>query len=112
MRIESFAHHPLLDLAGVVTNTHHERWDGTGYPNGLAGEQIPIEGRIVAVADVFDALGNARPYKNALPPAKCLEIMDQDRGRHFDPQVLDALHRRIEDVLRVYAENTDVRVAA
>jgi putative two-component system response regulator len=111
-RIESFRHHPLLDLAGVITRTHHERWDGTGYPNGLAGEQIPIEGRIVAVADVFDALGNARPYKHAMPAAKCLEVMENERGRHFDPQVLDALNRRFDEVLRALAENSDMRVAA
>jgi putative two-component system response regulator len=112
MHIDPSSHHPLLDLAGIVTRTHHERWDGTGYPSGLKGEQIPIEGRIVAVADVFDALGNARPYKNALPPEKCLEVMDQDRGRHFDPQVLDALHRGLAAVLQVHNENNDVRAAA
>jgi putative two-component system response regulator len=103
---------PLLDMAKTIALTHHEKWDGSGYPFRLAGEQIPIEGRIVAVADVFDALGSARPYKAALPPDRCLEIMAQERGRHFDPAVFDALWRRIEDVLRVYSENADARAAA
>lgn len=104
--------HPLLDTAKSIALTHHEKWDGSGYPAGLTGEQIPIEGRIVAVADVFDALSSARPYKAPLPPERCLEIMAQDRGRHFDPAVFDALSRRIEDVLRVYCEHPDVRAAA
>jgi putative two-component system response regulator len=104
--------HPLLALARTIALTHHEKWDGTGYPNGLAGEQIPIEGRIVAVADVFDALSSYRPYKPAFAPERCLEIMAKDRGRHFDPAVFDALSRRIDDILQVHAEHRDARVAA
>jgi putative two-component system response regulator len=106
------ASHPLLDMAKTIALTHHEKWDGSGYPAGLAGEQIPIEGRIVAVADVFDALSSARPYKAPVPPERCLEIMFQERGRHFDPAVFDALSRRIEDVLHVYCEHADARAAA
>lgn len=109
---ETIESHPLLAMAKTIALTHHEKWDGSGYPRGLAGEQIPIEGRIVAVADVFDALGSARPYKAALPPERCLEMMAQDRGRHFDPAVFDALSCRIEDVLRVYSEHADLRAAA
>jgi putative two-component system response regulator len=112
MKAESASQQPLLELAGTIALTHHEKWDGTGYPHGLAGERIPIAGRIVAVADVFDALGNARPYKNALPPLKCLEVMQQDRGRHFDPTVFDAFLRRFDDALQIYNEQTDVRAAA
>lgn len=104
--------HPLLTLARTIAMTHHEKWDGTGYPNGLAGDQIPIEGRIVAVADVFDALGSYRPYKPAFEPERCLEIMRQDRGRHFDPAVFDALGRRIGDILQVHAAHADARAAA
>ena len=103
---------PLLDTAKTIALSHHEKWDGSGYPGRLAGEQIPIEGRIVAVADVFDALSSVRPYKAALPPERCLEIMAQDRGKHFDPAVFDALSRRIEDVLRIHTENADARAAA
>ena len=110
--LASATRQPLLDLAHSIAMTHHEKWDGTGYTRRLAGEQIPIEGRIVAVADVFDALSSTRPYKAAIPLPKCIEIMEKDRGRHFDPAVLDALHRRMDDVVRIYAENADVRAAA
>src|SRR6185369_12553275 len=85
---------PLLDLASRIALTHHEKWDGTGYPLGLAGEDIPLEGRITAVADVFDALSSKRPYKPAFPLEKCLAILEEGRGQHFDPTVLDAFLRR------------------
>ena len=80
----------LMTLAARIAATHHERWDGAGYPNGLAGEKIPIEGRMTAVADVFDALSSARPYKQPFPMKKCIEILEEGRGAHFDPKVLDA----------------------
>ena len=83
---------PLMQMAGRIAMTHHERWDGSGYPLGLAGEDIPIEGRITAAADVLDAMSSARPYKPAYPLAKCLDEMESLRGQHFDPDVLDALH--------------------
>ncbi|MCR9201252.1 MAG: response regulator [Planctomycetaceae bacterium] len=84
---------PLLMLAARIAQTHHERWDGTGYPLGLSGTDIPLEGRIVAVADVFDALSSERPYKKALPRERCFEILEEGRGAHFDPDVLDAFFR-------------------
>jgi putative two-component system response regulator len=81
---------PLLAMAARIALTHHERWDGTGYPDGLAGEAIPFEGRIVGVADVFDALVSERPYKRAWSVDEAVtEIMAQ-RGRQFDPNVVDA----------------------
>jgi putative two-component system response regulator len=80
----------LMLMAEKIALSHHEKWDGTGYSNGLGGEEIPLEGRIVAVADVFDALTHDRPYKSAWTPEKAVaEIMDQS-GRHFDPQVVSA----------------------
>jgi response regulator RpfG family c-di-GMP phosphodiesterase len=80
---------PLLAMAARIALTHHERWDGTGYPDGLAGEAIPLEGRIVGVADVFDALMAERPYKRAWSLEEAVtEIMAQ-RGRQFDPDVVD-----------------------
>lgn len=82
---------PVLQLASSIAHTHHERFDGTGYPGGLAGEAIPIEGRITAVADVLDALTNDRVYRPAFEPAVALEMMREQRGRQFDPLVLDAL---------------------
>jgi putative two-component system response regulator len=97
----------LAPVAATIAQTHHEHWDGTGYPLGLRAEQIPIEGRITAVADVYDALSTERPYKSAFPRERCLEIMTQGRGSHFDPTVLDAFFRRGEDVIRVQNECAD-----
>lgn len=81
---------PLLTMASKIALTHHERWDGTGYPLGLAGEDIPLAGRITAVADVFDALSSRRPYKSAFPVDKCIGIIAGESGTHFDPQVVSA----------------------
>ncbi len=89
-RILSGGTFPLLEMAREIAQTHHERWDGSGYC-GLRGDQIPLCGRIVAVADAFDALTNRRPYKPALPATAALERIAVDRGRHFDPAVVDAL---------------------
>ncbi len=81
---------PLLELAATVAWTHHERWDGTGYPRGLAGDAIPLEGRIVAVVDVFDALLSHRTYRPALPVNETVRRLRFGRATHFDPTVLDA----------------------
>jgi putative two-component system response regulator len=81
----------LLKLSAEIALTHHEHWDGNGYPNGLKGEEIPISGRIVAIADVYDALTQSRPYKDAWAPDRALEEIQQLSGRHFDPTVVDAL---------------------
>ncbi len=88
-------------MAANIAKTHHENWDGTGYPNGLREHRIPIEGRITAVADVYDALSSDRPYKKAFPLEKCLQIMESETGRRFDPKVLQAFLRRIEDIERI-----------
>ena len=87
------ANSDLLEMAGEIAASHHERWDGHGYPRGLAKEEIPIAARIVALADVFDALIHARPYKPAWTVAAALAEIRQERGRQFDPQVVDALLR-------------------
>jgi len=79
----------LLMLADTIAWTHHERYDGTGYPRGLSGDTIPLEGRIVAIADVFDALTTGRSYKPAYPAEKAIDLMKQVRGQHFDPSLLD-----------------------
>ena len=101
VKIMSAGQSPILEVAKRIALTHHERWDGTGYPLGLAGEDIPIEGRITAVADVFDALANKRPYKPAYPIEKCLTIMREESGKHFDPKVLEAFFARRNDVVEV-----------
>ncbi len=82
---------PLLMLAQEIAHTHHEKWDGSGYPEGLSGEQIPLCGRIAAVCDVFDALSSARPYKRAWTTNEVIAEIESQRGRHFDPTVADAL---------------------
>ncbi len=88
-RILSESPSEIISVGEVIAYTHHEKWDGTGYPNGLAGEQIPLYGRICAVADVFDALTTRRPYKAAFSNEKALDIMRLGRGTHFDPTILD-----------------------
>jgi len=98
---------PLLRMAAAIAYTHHERWDGTGYPRGLEAEAIPLEGRIAAVADVFDALTSQRPYKKAFPVEKALEIIRSERGSHFDPAVVDAFFESLDDILHIYRECAD-----
>jgi CheY-like chemotaxis protein len=80
----------ILDLAATIALSHHEKWDGSGYPRGVAGEAIPIEGRIVAIADVFDALTSDRVYRKAFTVEEAVAMMREQRGRHFDPVLLDA----------------------
>ena len=98
---------PIMETAAVIAETHHERWDGTGYPCGFKGEQIPIEGRITAVADVYDALSSPRPYKPAYSEEQCLSILEEGRGSHFDPQVLDAFLANMEEVRAIQREFAD-----
>jgi len=81
---------PLLRLAETIALTHHERWDGTGYPAGLSGRDIPLAGRICAIVDVFDALLSSRPYKEPWTLADALAEIREQRGRHFDPDLVDA----------------------
>lgn len=87
----------LRQLAAEIAMTHHERWNGEGYPRGLAGEEIPISGQIVAIADVYDALRSVRAYKPAFSVAQTLDIMRQARGTHFAPDVFDAFERIVEE---------------
>lgn len=97
----------LLDTARTIARTHHERWDGGGYPQRLWGEDIPLEGRIVAIADVFDALISVRPYKPAYPVDQSLQIMAEENGHHFDPRLMvafDAVLPDILDISTIYAD--------
>ena len=96
-----------LELGAVIAMTHHEKWDGSGYPQGLAGEDIPIYGRICAVADVFDALTTRRPYKEALSNERALEIMTQGRGQHFDPALFDIFLAQISRIEAIQGEYQD-----
>lgn len=98
----------VFRLGIEIAEGHHERWDGTGYPNRLAGEAIPLAARIVAVADVFDALTSKRPYKEAWSFERALETIDADAGRHFDPAVVAALHRRLPEIRAFYERHKHV----
>ncbi|MGO8749232.1 MAG: HD domain-containing phosphohydrolase [Thermoguttaceae bacterium] len=103
---------PILRMAAVIAHTHHERWDGAGYPRGLKGEEIPIEGRITAVADVFDALTSQRPYKPAFSLEKSTGILRAQSGTQFDPSVVDAFFAGFEQIVSVYNEYADPPQAA
>lgn len=98
---------PMLMLAARIAQTHHENWDGSGYPLGLAGEDIPLEGRITAVADMYDALSSKRPYKEAFPREKCFSILEEERGKKLDPRVLDAFFSQAERIIQVQLELMD-----
>lgn len=97
----------LLRLGATIAYTHHEKFDGSGYPRGLAGLDIPIEGRIAAICDVFDALTSDRVYKKAIPVEKAVEIMSRERGSHFDPELLDSFLGEMEQVVRLKQEYAD-----
>ena len=86
----------LLQLAATIAWTHHERMDGTGYPRGLRGTEIPQEGRIAAVADVFDALTRDRVYRRRFTRRQAMDALEEGRGTHFDPDVLDAFAATFE----------------
>jgi putative two-component system response regulator len=96
----------VLDLAAVIARTHHEKFDGSGYPRGLAGAEIPIEGRIAAVADVFDALTCDRAYRQAWSLESTVAWMTRERGKHFDPTVLDALLSSMDEIQAIRSELT------
>ena len=98
---------PVLKLAASVALNHHERWDGSGYPNRRRGDAIPLEARITSVADVFDALTRDRVYRAALPLDTAVDIMLRDRGGLFDPQLLDLFLDRLDDVLALTKDLTD-----
>ena len=96
-----------LSMGAIIALGHHEKYDGSGYPNGLHGEDIPLVARVVAVADVFDALVSERPYKHAWPLAEGIDFLKSQRGRHFDPRCIDAFladPARIEAVLTEYGD--------
>jgi putative two-component system response regulator len=97
----------VLQMAEQIALTHHEKWDGSGYPNGLKGSQIPLWGRISAIVDVFDALTNDRPYKAALSVEQSLEILKKGIGTHFDPEVCRAFFSIEKEILSIFRENED-----
>ena len=98
---------PLLQLAHTLAIEHHEKWDGSGYPNGIKGEEISVEGRIVAIADVFDALTSKRPYKEAWSVEKTVLHMQEQAGTHFDPALIELLVKNLDDIIAIKNANQE-----
>ena len=107
VRLLRSSHSHALQVAAVVAGSHHERFDGTGYPDGLVGEDIPLEGRIAAIADVFDALTHTRPYRRAFPLGHVLDMLRKESGKHFDPALLEAFLDSMNTVLEIYEEHRE-----
>lgn len=97
----------LMTMARDIAISHHEKWNGKGYPNGLKGEAIPLAGRITAIADVFDALTSVRPYKKAWPVEKAVNLIKEESGQHFDPKLVEAFLEKLPEIIEIkekYAE--------
>jgi len=109
--ILSGSRYPLLQMAERIALSHHEKWDGSGYPKGLKGEEIPIEARIIPVADVFDALTSKRPYKKAWPVEDAVNEIKNSKGTHFDPVVVDAFLQCLPKILEIKEEFSEPEVA-
>lgn len=103
---------PLLKLAARIAQTHHEHWDGSGYPMGLSGKEIPLEGRITAVADVFDSLACDQPNKPSLPIQRCFDVLQDGRGTQFDPAVLDAFLNTRDQIVAIHVDLADAEQGA
>lgn len=101
------SHTPLLQAGSQIALSHHEKWDGSGYPSGLSGERIPLYGRIVAVADVFDALTSERPYKPAWSLERACDFLRENSGTHFDPQCIAAFFAGWNEVLDIHQRFQD-----
>jgi len=101
----------FIELGRVIAMSHHEKWDGNGYPNGLKGKKIPLAGRITAIADVFDALTTRRPYKEPFSLEKSYAILREGRGSHFDPNVVDAFFAVEDEILRIRDKYRDEDVS-
>ena len=99
---------PLLKLAATVAYEHHEKWDGTGYPNQLQGEEINIAGRITAIADVFDALGSDRVYKKAWDDERIFNLFREERAKHFDPKLIDIFFDNLDEFLNIRKQFKDL----
>ncbi len=102
------SHREILEAASIIAYQHHEKWDGSGYPRGLQGEEIHIYGRITAIADVFDALGHDRVYKKAWPDEKIFELLRNESGKHFDPHLIDLFFVNLDKFLEIRKSLLDV----
>lgn len=100
-RILAGSNSDIIRMAERIAISHHEKWDGRGYPRGLKGEDIPLVGRITALADTFDALTTKRSYKPALPNEEAYNIMREERGNHFDPQVVEVFFQNLDKIIAI-----------
>ena len=98
---------PLLQLAKEVALFHHEKWNGKGYPHSLKGNEIPLSARIVAIADVFDALTSERPYKKAWPEEKAIKLLEEETGEHFDPNLVPLFIKCLPKIRKIQAQYSD-----
>jgi len=94
----------ILQVAEQIAISHHEKWDGKGYPHDLAGDKIPLVGRIVGIADTFDALTSKRPYKDPYPVEVACDIIRKERGHHFDPEIVDVFLENIDEIKKIKVE--------
>ena len=106
----SASHRPLLKMAATIALEHHEKWDGSGYPKGLVGEKISLTGRVTAIADVFDALGSARCYKEAWELPTILDFLKQGRGTSFDPHLIDVFFEHLDKFLEIREQFTETSI--
>jgi putative two-component system response regulator len=104
---QTVQNHPFLKMGVEITNYHHEKFDGTGYPEGLAGQDIPLAARILALADTYDAMTTVRPYKPAFPHQEAVEQIHQSRGSHFDPAIVDAFDQSVEQFDEIRSKLAD-----
>ncbi len=109
-RILSGSSSEILQSGELIAISHHEKWDGSGYPNGLKGKDIPLCGRISAVSDVFDALTTKRPYKEAMENEEAFEIIRKGRDSHFDPEIVDVFFNNLDKILKVQKEYQEGKV--
>ena len=109
-RILSGSSSEFLKAGEVIAMSHHEKWDGSGYPNGLAGEDIPLFGRICAIADVFDALTTKRPYKEAMGNEEAFEIIRKGRDSHFDPKIVETFFDQLDKILEIQKKYQEGKV--
>lgn len=104
-----YSKRPILNTASIVAHEHHERWDGKGYPRGLSGEDIHIYGRITSLADVFDALGSKRVYKDAWSDEKIFALFKEERGKQFDPKIVDIFFENLDEFLKIRDKFSDFK---
>lgn len=110
-KILDISNHTLLKLAAIVALTHHEKYDGTGYPNKLAGEDIPFAGRVVAIVDFFDAVTMDRCYRKSFSDAEALTMLLERRGSHFDPEMVDVFEKNHQKFIDLRAKVNDIEIS-